>query len=183
VRRTPNTLRAALVLLALALVPAACGGDDDEEATPTNTETAVLAENVRLDEESWDRYVETRDAARATNQQAIVTFRKCRDLLGTDVPAEEVEECLGTAATDVVAEGMDVLAVLDELGTEVSGACADATATLRGNIKLYIATVNAIALDLERSSLPTGQDVGTSLQQLETSQAAAAEFERVCKPV
>ena len=170
--------------LLLALVPVACGGDDDDdEAAPTAADTTAVAANERLDQETWDAYVDKRDEARAVNDEAIATFRRCRDLLGTDVPAEQVEECLGTATTDVVTEGREVLAELDDLAGDVSGACADANEQLSGNIKLYISSVNAIGRGVEQGNLPSGNDVGSSLAQLERSRTAAAAFERACKPV
>ena len=176
---------ALLAGLLLALVHVACGGDDDDdEAAGTATaDTTAVAANERLDQETWDAYVEQRDEARAVNDEAITTFRRCRDLLGTDVPAERVEECLGSATTDVVTEGQEVLAELDDLAGDVSGACADANEQLSGNIKLYIASVNAIGRGVEQGNLPSSNDVGSSLAQLERSRTAAAAFERACKPV
>jgi hypothetical protein len=49
-------------------------------------------------------------------------------------------------------------------------------------VKLYISSVNAIGLAVERSFLPESQDVAESLRVLGSSRAAAADFERACKP-
>jgi hypothetical protein len=180
VKRVSGRVCVALAVLLLA----ACGGDDDgDEATPTTGETAAAAENVRLDQQAWDDYVETRDQARAVNDEAIATFNRCRDLVFTQVPVEQVEECLGTATADVIAEGEKVLAELDGFAADVSGACADATENLRGNVKLYISTVNAIQLDVEGANLPSSNDIDSALAQLGRSRTAAAAFERSCKPV
>jgi hypothetical protein len=173
------------LLAALVLALSACGGDDDESATSpaTASETATAAGNERLEPDAWAEYVETRDEARAVNEKAIATFRRCRDLLGTEVEAQRVFDCLGTAAEDVVTEGRAVLAVLDGFAEDVSGSCATATSTLHGNVKLYIATVNQIAISVDRSTLPENQVIESALELLAGTRAASARFEDVCKPV
>jgi hypothetical protein len=171
-----HAIAVGLALLALA----ACGGDDDATATEAPTVTATA--NVRFERAAWNEYVKTREKAQTVNERAIKTFRSCRELLFTDVPVERVKNCLATSAEDVVAEGKKVVAVLDDLATDVSGACADATADLSGNVKLYSSTVNAILLSIEQSNLPTSNDIQSSLGRLTASRAAAAAFERTCKP-
>ena len=180
-RRTPI----CTALAALALVLAGCGGDDDEDdggAAATTGETVVLAGDGALDQAAWDEYVAVRDEARAVNDAAITTFRRCRELLDTDVPPAQVEECMGTATADVVEEGREVMAFLDGLSVEAGTACADATTQLSGNVKLYTSAVNAIHLTVEESRLPSSQDVDAAQQVLIASRKAAAEFERACAP-
>jgi hypothetical protein len=181
-RRRPPICAA---LAALALLVAGCGGDDDEDgggAAATAGETIAIAGDGTLDQAAWDEYVAARDEARAVNDEAVATFRRCRDLLGTAVPAAEVEECLGTAAADVVAQGREVMEVLDGLPVEEGSACAAATTQLSGNVKLYTSAVNSIQLTVSNSRLPTSQDVGAATQMLVASREAADEFERACAP-
>jgi hypothetical protein len=173
----------SVVVLAGVLALAGCGGDDDEEATPTApADTAVLAADEPLDQASWDEYAAARDSAQAVNEEATKAFRRCRDLLATDADAAKVDECLGTAVTDVVDEGRSFLAVLEGIGEEAGGACKPATTNLHGTVKLYVSTVNAIGLDLERSSLPTNQDVDNAVRTLTAARAAGTAFEEECKP-
>jgi hypothetical protein len=179
VTRTTAAICAAIAALGLA----ACGGDDDDEAAaPTAADTAMLAADGPLDQESWDEYLAVRDEARAVNDEAVTTFRRCRDLLGTDVPETEVEECLGASVADVVDEGEQVLALLDGFEDEVGGACAGARTNLHGTVKLYVSSVNAIGLDLERSSLPTDNDVDSAVRTLGAARAAQTVFEEECMP-
>ena len=168
--------------LGLTLALAACGGDDDEAADSVATEAAAPAANEPLDAAAWAEYVEARDEARAVNDKAIATFRTCQDLLGTDVPVDRIKECLGNSTADVVSEGRELLAVLDGLAAQASGACQDAAEKLSGNVKLYVSSVNAIGLTVENSTLPTSQDIGSSLAQLETTRDAATEFDHACEP-
>jgi hypothetical protein len=168
------------VLAALAL--AGCGGDDDEESAPTAADTAVLAADEPLDQASWDEYVEARDSAQAVNREATATFRRCRDLLATDADEAKVEECLGTSVADVVDEGGEFLTVLEGIEAEAGGACKSAATNLHGTVKLYVSTVNAIGLDLERSSLPTANDVDSAVRTLTAARAAGTAFEEECKP-
>jgi hypothetical protein len=178
VKRTTAAVCAAIAALALS----ACGGDDDDEAAAPTVDTAMLAPDGPLDQASWDEYVVVRDEARAVNDEAVTTFRRCRDLLGTGAPEAQVEECLGTSVQDVVDEGEKVLAVLDGFEDEVGGACAGARTNLHGTVKLYVSTVNAIGLDLERSSLPTANDVDSAVRTLGAARAAQTVFEEECKP-
>ena len=172
------------LLVVLALLLAACGGDDDEDATPTaETSAAAQAESVRLEPAAWDEYVERRDQARTVNEEAIATFRRCRDLLSTSADEEKVFTCLGDSAENVVTEGKDVLAYLEDVEQDVAGACATATETLQGNVRIYTATVNQIALSVERSTVPSSQEIDTSLAQLAATQKASAAFDRACRPV
>ena len=171
---------AALASLTVSVALAACGGDD-ETTTTTATETATSAENVRLEPAAWEEYVQERDEARAVNNEAIETFNKCRNLFETS-PPEEAYECMGDSAADVVDEGEDVLSFLDGLAADVSGECATATTNLSGNVKIYTATVNQIALALDRPALPTIQSIESSLAQLTRTRAASANFETACKP-
>jgi hypothetical protein len=174
---------AVLALASVLLVLSACGGDDDDSDTAAApAETSTTAGNERLDAAAWDEYVALRDQARAVNQKAIATFRRCRTLLGSNVPAQQVFDCLGTAATDVVDEGREVLAYLEGLGGDVSGACAQATTTLHGNVKIYIATVNQIAISADRNELPEGQMVDSSLAQLTRTRSASSQFDTACQP-
>jgi hypothetical protein len=179
-----GTTAATLGALSLVLVLAACGGSDGEASTTVAADTTATpaAANARLDQASWSRYQDTRAHLRKVNDEAIETFRSCRRLLGSEVPAEKVQECLGDSAASVVVEGKQAMAVLDDLAQEVSGPCADATAQLSGNVKLYTATINGIQRSVDRGSLPTSQEVESALGLLTASRAAAAEFERACKP-
>jgi len=173
-------------LAALVLAAAACGGDDDDGGATTaaaaTTPTAQSRPNKRLDQASWDEYVAARDKAREVNDAAIKTFRRCRNLLGTGADAEKVKTCLGDAATSVVAEGQKLRGVLDGFSSEVGGACAEALEEVDGYVKLYISSVNAIALGVENSNLPNSQDVGSSAALLAKTRAEAAHFEAACKP-
>jgi hypothetical protein len=184
--RRRTCVLAALVVLTIGV--AGCGGDDDDgaaEATPATpaTTAAKAAPNERLDQESWDEYVAARDSAKEVNDKAVTTFRGCRNLLGTGADAEKVQTCLGDSASSVVDEGQKLRAVLGGFSTEVGGACADALEQLDGNVKLYISSVNAIALGIEHADLPTPQAVGNSTAQLARTQAEAAKFDAACKPV
>jgi hypothetical protein len=174
---------AGLALVTAMFVLPACGGDDDTDtAAAGGTETAAATGNVRLEPAAWDEYVAVRDEARAVNETAIETFRRCRTLLGSNVPADQVYDCLGTAAEDVVREGQEVLTFLDGLGEDVGGACAQATANLHGNVKIYIATVNQTAISVDRNELPSGQAMDSSQRQLIATRAASTQFEKACKP-
>jgi sarcosine oxidase delta subunit len=167
------------------LVPglAACGGDDDEaEATPATT-AAKAAPNQRLDQESWEEYVAARDTAKEVNDKAVTTFQGCRNLLGTNVDAEKVKECLGDSATSVVEEGQKLRGVIEGFLPEVSGDCAGATQNLAGYVKLYTSSVNAIAIGVEQSNLPNNEDIGSSTALLAKTRTEAAKFETACKPV
>jgi hypothetical protein len=183
-RRRTRTLSAAVGALALALVVAlaACGGSDDDAATTGVAETGAAAANVRLDAASWEQYEETRTQARAVNEEAITTFRSCRELVNTQVPADRVQACFGDSVASVVTEGQHVMNVLDELNAEADGACADAGAQLRGNVKIYTATVSGLGRSIEHGTLPSTQEIESALAMLTRSRAAAAGFERACKP-
>jgi hypothetical protein len=180
VKRTTGAICAVLAALALA----GCGGDDDDEAAPTAAETAVLAADEPLDQESWDGYVEARDSAQAVNAEATKAFQRCRDLLATDAGEDvaQVEECLGSAVDDVVDEGEQFLAVLEGIEAEAGGACKGTATNLHGTVKLYVSTVNAIGLDLERESLPTSNDVDSAVSALTAARAAGRAFDKECKP-
>jgi hypothetical protein len=171
------------LLAALALGVAGCGGDDDEASAEPATTASKAAPNQRLDQESWDEYVAARNSARMVNDEAVKTFRRCRNLLGTDVEAEKVKTCLGDSASSVVAEGQKLRGVLDGFSSEVGGECAAALEQLNGHVKLYISSVNAIALGVEQSNLPNSQDIGASTAQLAKTRSEAAKFEAACKPV
>jgi hypothetical protein len=183
-RDRTRTLFVAVSALALVLALAACGGSDDgsdDAATTGAAETTAAATNVRLDPASWNRYQETRKNARAVNEKAIKTFQSCRQLVLSSVPAEKVQACLGDSVDSVVAEGKHVMGVLDDLKV-AGGACADASDDLHGNVKLYTATVNGIGQSVEQGSVPTTDEIESAMGLLTASRAAAAEYERACKP-
>jgi hypothetical protein len=177
-----GTRLAAVAAVVLVLVLPACGGDDDEASTAPVTEAAAAPEDVRLEPAAWNEYVAVRDEARTVNEKAIERFRACRRLVFSNVPPQQVEDCLAGAAHNVVDEGEDVIAFLDGVAQDVGGACAGARTNLRGNVKIYIATVNQIALSIDRMNLPTTQMVESSLGRLASTRAASNAFERACKP-
>jgi hypothetical protein len=183
VQRSTAAVPALLAVLVLLL--AGCGGDDDDgdaAATTPGTEE-VSGTNERLDEESWAEYEELRTSARTVNDTAVETFRTCRDLVATTVPQDQVQECLGDSAGQVVEEGRKVLAELDGFAGEVGGACSDALVDLQGNIKLYSSSVLAIQNNVDQSRIPTTEDIDAALSSLTASRAAATKFEAACKPV
>jgi sarcosine oxidase delta subunit len=176
-----RTRLAALAALVFVPVLPACGGDD-EASTAAQTEAAAAPADARLEPAAWDEYVALRDEARTVNEKAIERFRACRRLVFSNVPSQQVEDCLAGAAHDVVDEGEDVIAFLDGVAQDVGGACAGARTNLRGNVKIYIATVNQIALSIDRMNLPTTQMIESSLGRLASTRAASSAFERACKP-
>jgi len=182
-RRRTRILSAAVVALALVPALAACGGSDDDEATTGAAGTAAAPEeNVRLDPASWAEYEKTRAKARAVNEEAIKTFRECRELVNTSVPVERVQACFGDSVVSIVTEGQHVMSVLEELNEDVAGACEFAGTQLHGNVKIYTATVSGLGRSIESGTLPTTQDIGSALAQLTRSRAAAARYESACKP-
>lgn len=177
-------MRTVALLLALLLigVGAACGGDDESADTGAAT-TEETPENQRLGAESWAEYTAARDQARTVNDRATTLFATCRSVIIEAENTAQVEKCMEGTTANVVAEGQDVLELLDSFEPEVAGACAAARTDLAGYVKLYIAGVNGINRGVEEGIGVSEAGVDDTLEALDQARKAQVEFTAACRPL
>jgi hypothetical protein len=174
------------LLAATALALAGCGGgsssNGNSAAAPTTTAGAP-ATSERMDQASWARWGQIRTSAQTVNQNAIATFRKCKNLVLSNVSQQKVQACMSDSASSVVTEGRKVQAALADVSSSTTGACKTAATDLGGNVTLYIATVNGIDELVKSGNVPSSQRLDSALAQLGRTRALVPPFETACKPM
>ena len=179
-RRLPYAV-AALAVAALALALSACGSSSSNATAPTVT---LPTTDTRLSTESWSKYVEAQRQAQTVNLAARATFKKCEDEIFSLNDPQKTKDCMYDTTQQVVAEGQDFDTVLNAFEGEAGGACASALTTLDGTVKLYIASVNAVGLAVERSSsAEMTNQVDQANEALAAVRPAGVAFQAACKPV
>jgi hypothetical protein len=168
----------------LAFAVSGCGGSSSSGTTTSAATTSTSAgQNERMTQAQWSEYIAVRDHARDVNNKAIATFKTCQQLVLSSAPADKVNACLGNSTASVVTEGKATLAELDKLGPQLSGACAQAHEQLAGNVKLYVASVQAVDTSLKQNNLSSGNpSLENALHALEQTRASSAAFDAACKP-
>ena len=179
--RRLSYVAAALAVTAFALALSGCGSDSSNATAPTIT---VPTTDTRLSTESWAKYEEAQRQAQAVNLAARATFKKCEEEVLSLNDAQKTKDCLSDTTDKVVAEGQDFDTVLNAFEGEAGGACASALTTLDGTVKLYIASVNAVGLAVERSSsAEMTNQVDQANEALAAVRPAGVAFQAACKPV
>jgi hypothetical protein len=172
------TLATTVAVVALA----GCGGSDNEAATTEQTATTPVAANKRLSQASWGTYTTAATEAKKVNQAAIKTFSKCRDLIVRHMQSQQIQQCFGDSTSSVVTEGKKFLTTLEGFDSEVGGDCAKALTDYQGNVKLYLASVNALDTGLDSNTPPDATQVDQAQGALVRARASSTAFDAACKP-
>jgi hypothetical protein len=175
---------ASMPIALSVLVLAGCGGSSSSEST-TTTAPATSAgggKNTRLTQAQWNEYVAVRDKARAVNTAATATFARCRKVAVSAQDPSKVEACIGKSTDSVVTTGKQTLTELDKVTADTSGACAKASQSLTGYVKLYVASVQALDTSMSQNTVPPTQSIDQATTALGHARASNAAFEAACKP-
>ena len=175
---------ASMPIALSVLVLAGCGGSSSSEST-TTTAPATSAgggQNTRLTQAQWNEYVAVRDKARTVNTAATATFSRCRKVAVSAQDPSKVEACIGKSTDSVVTTGKQTLTELDKVTADTSGACAKASKSLTGYVKLYVASVQALDTSMSQNTVPPTQSIDQAVTALNHARASNAAFEAACKP-
>jgi hypothetical protein len=82
----------------------------------------------------------------------------------------------------VVTTGKQTLTELDKVTADTSGACAKASQSLTGYVKLYVASVQALDTSMSQNTVPPTQSIDQAVTALNHARASNAAFEAACKP-
>jgi hypothetical protein len=173
---------------AAALVLAGCGGSSKNESAATTTTTAATTsptaggKNGRLTPAQWAEYSAVIAKAQKVNRPAVATFSRCRKLIVSNQNAQQVSACLGKSTSAVVTTGKQTLTELEKVTAGTSGACAKAGQQLKGYVKLYVASVQAIQTAISQNSVLSTQSIDQAVAALNHARAANVAFEAACKP-
>jgi hypothetical protein len=166
------------------LVLAGCGGSSSSESA-TTTAPATSAgggKNTRLTQAEWNEYLAVREKARTVNTAATATFSRCRKVAVSAQDSSKVEACIGKSTDSVVTTGKQTLTELDKVTADTSGACAKASQSLTGYVKLYVASVQALDTSMSQNTVPPTQSIDQAVTALKHARASNAAFEAACKP-
>ena len=149
----------SILMLAVALVAAGCGGDDDEAASDTTTIEETLTEDTTTDETTTDETTETSDDT--TDLSGILEDEDCLALASAGAAFAQVFS--GAGATDESSAALEDLVdkVPDEIESDVR-ILADAFAQYAEELQ---------DIGLEAGATPTAE-------QLQELQAALASIDQ-----
>lgn len=183
-----KAILSAVFAAALVLALAACGGSSSSSTTSTTSTTTTTTASTgdtggKLSAASWAALQADAATARATNQEAIKTFQKCRrEVAAGGYSNQQIATCFGTETTKVVAAGQKLNADLAKYQAEAGGACDAALGKTQSQVTLYISSVNAIGLTVKQGQIPTTDDIDSTAAQLAQAQATAKTIAPACAP-